>query len=361
MPHGPRIGTLAAVGLLAALATSTVARAQPAAARDGVHALGRLLPETGLIAVGSRPGQRIDEIKVAIGDDVKAGQTLAVLEGLAQARAQLDLAAAQKDAADFQRQAKIDQFALERERFERTQGPRAEAAKTVADALRKLLDRATPLYKVGDLAANVAPGTVDKAKLEDEGKYVELLAKTVQAELDVKLLDVEKALTAKKNALEDAQVARDDPEKKTTGNPEFLIPDHQVVLAKAAAEAALVRAPRDGKVLDVLARAGEVGTGQLLLLGDVSKMVAETEVFQSDALRVKIGDAATVKILDRSVAGKVTRVGTVVGRNQAANPDPRALRDVRVVKVLVTLDDPEPAARLVNMEVNVVITPSGGG
>ncbi len=46
---------------------------------------------------------------------------------------------------------------------------------TDADALRKLLDRATPLYKVGDAAASLAPGTVDKARLEDEGKYVELL------------------------------------------------------------------------------------------------------------------------------------------------------------------------------------------
>ncbi len=355
MPHGLRIG------MLVALALPPAASAQSAAPRDGVHALGRLLPATGLITVGSRPGQRIDEIDVDVGDDVKAGDVLAVLEGRGQAEAQLRLALTQQRVAKFQRQAKIDQFALERERFEKTHAPRAEAAKTVADALRKLLDRATPLYKIGDAAANVAPGTVDKAKLEDEGKYVELLAKTVQAELDVKLLEAEKALTEKKNALEDAQVALADAEKKTFGNPEFDVPDDQYALAQAAVEAVVVRAPRDGKILDVTAHAGEVGTGQLMLMGDVSKMVAEAEVFQSDALRVKVGDAATVKILDQAVAGKVTRVGTVVGRNQVANPDPRALKDVRVVKIQVTLDDSEPAARLVNMEAEVVITPSGGG
>jgi HlyD family secretion protein len=347
---------LVAAGLLAATTLDDAARAQsapPPAARDGVHALGRLEPETGLIAVGSRPGQRIDEIKVAIGDDVQAGQVLAILEGRAQAEAQLALAELRKRQAEFQRQAKIDGFALEREQFKQTSEPKTQAAATVADALRKLLDRATPLYKVGEAAATVAPGTLDKARLEDEGKYVELLAKTTQAELEKKLLDVEKDLNAKRAALEDAQVALD--------NPEFLMADAQVALAKANLEQTQVTAPRAGKILDVLAHAGEVGSGQLLLMGDVSKMVAVAEVFQSDVVRVRVGDAATVKILDESISGKVTRVGSVVGRNQAMNMDPRALKDVRVVKVWVALDGAMPAARLVDMEAEVVITPGGGG
>lgn len=354
---------LAAVGLLATLSPQPAARAQSAASapRGGVHALGRLEPETGLIAIGSRPGQRIDEIKVAVGDDVRAGQVLAVLEGRRQAEAQLALAALQKRQMEFQRKAKLDQFALERERFKLTSEPRIEAATKVADALRKLLDKATPLYTVGNAAAAIAPGTVDKAKIEDEGKYVELLAKTLQAETDRKLLEVEKALNEKKDALEDAQIALDDPEKKTTGNPEFLLPDAQIALANAGLEQTQVTAPRAGKILDLLAREGEVGTGQLLLMGDVSKMVIVAEVFQTDVLRLKVGDAATVNILDQPATGKVMRIGSVVGRNQTANMDPRALKDVRVVKVWVALDDPKLAARLINMEAEVVITPGEGG
>ncbi|WP_337174852.1 HlyD family efflux transporter periplasmic adaptor subunit [Paludisphaera sp.] len=343
MPQDPRKWTpaaIVAVGLLAAITPRGEARAQtaapaPAAASASIHALGRLEPETGLITIGARPGQRIDEIRVAIGDDVEAGQVLAILEGRAQAEAQLALAELQKRQMEFQRQAK------------------AEAAATVADALRKLLDRATPLYKVGDAAASLAPGTVDKARLEDEGKYVELLAKTAEAELNRKLLDAGSGPDANEAAPEGS-------EKGTTGNPEFLLPDAQIALAKAGLEQTEVKAPRAGKVLDVMAHAGEVGSGQLLLLGDVSRMVAVAEVFQSDVPRVRVGDAATVRILDRSVPGKVTRIGSVVGRNQAASMDPRALKDVRVVKVWVALDDPEFAARLVNMEAEVVIAPSGG-
>jgi len=56
----------------------------------------------------------------------------------------------------------------------------------------------------------------------------------------------------------------------------------------------------------------------------------------------------------------VTRIGSVVGKNQLTNIDPRALQDRRVLKVTIALDQPEPARRFVNMEVDVTIKPSGG-
>ena len=73
-----------------------------------------------------------------------------------------------------------------------------------------------------------------------------------------------------------------------------------------------------------------------------------------------MGDPAEVRVLEQAVTGKVTRIGTMVAKNQLANLDPRALQDRRVVKVTIRLDDPALAARLVNMEVEVVITPGGG-
>ena len=64
------------------------------------------------------------------------------------------------------------------------------------------------------------------------------------------------------------------------------------------------------------AHGGEVSSGPLLTLGDLSAMDAVAEVDQADADRVKEGDAATVTILGTTVPGKVTRVGRLVGRNQ---------------------------------------------
>jgi HlyD family secretion protein len=324
------------------------AQTAPAATAGSIHALGRIEPATGLITVGSRPGQRIDEIRVAVGDEVAAGQVLAILEGRKQAEAQLALAELQQRQVEFKRKSRRDEIELERKQFKETHPPKVEAATKVAQQLRTLLDKATPLYNVGSIV-----GAVDPAKLEQGGRYVELFAKTTQAELDRSLLEVEAQLNAEKRKLEDAQLADD--------NPDFQLAAAQVELARAALEQTQVVASRAGRILDVIGHAGEVGSGQLLVMGDVSAIVAVAEVFQADVLRVKEGDAATVAIGGETIAGKVTKVGSLVGRNQAASIDPRALKDVRVVKVWVALDDAGKAARLINMEAEVAITPGGGG
>ncbi len=61
-----------------------------------VHALARLEPKGGLIVVGVRPGTRVNQVLVAQGDLVKAGQALGVIEGHEAARFQLALAEARK-------------------------------------------------------------------------------------------------------------------------------------------------------------------------------------------------------------------------------------------------------------------------
>src|SRR5262245_22791898 len=64
-----------------------------------VYALARLEPAGGLIVVGARPGIRVERVLVAVGDLVKAGQPLAILEGREEAARRLALAEAQKVAA----------------------------------------------------------------------------------------------------------------------------------------------------------------------------------------------------------------------------------------------------------------------
>ena len=92
-------------------------------------------------------------------------------------------------------------------------------------------------------------------------------------------------------------------------------------------------------------------------MGDLSAMVAIAEVFQTDISRLRTGDPAAVQVLDQSVTGKVTSIGSIVGRHQLTNLDPRALQDRRVVKVTIALDNPALTARFVNMEVEAAIKP----
>jgi HlyD family secretion protein len=175
----------------------------------------------------------------------------------------------------------------------------------------------------------------------------------VRAEDQLKELEVGLELLQRRRALEDKQAA--------DASPEWAVLDRQVDLARADLEQSEVRAPADGRVLRVDARAGEVSVGLLFSLGDVRSMSARAEVFQSDALDVAVGDPAEVSLLGRTVAGEVTRVGTVVGRNAITSLDPTALADRRVVEVVVRLADAEPAARLVNMQVEVAIRRRAGG
>lgn len=311
-----------------------------------VHALATIEPASGLITVGSRPGARILQILVEPGDDVTAGQQLAILEGHDRAKAQLALAELQKARADHERAAKKDQFALERESADKLREARLATANQAAEILKKKFDESTTLYNT--LGATLT----GRDKIEADSKYLELQLQTIKAELDQKLLQIEGELVPKQRELEDRQLE--------DSNPEFQLADRQIDAAKAAMAETVVTAPRAGRVLEVLARAGEVGSGQLLQMGDVSAMSAVAEVFQSDALRVRVGDPASVVLPGGTVNGKVTRVGTVVGRNQAASLDPRALRDLRVVRVTIALDEPEPAARLINLEAQATITPGGG-
>ena len=88
-------------------------------------------------------------------------------------------------------------------------------------------------------------------------------------------------------------------------------------------------------MLDLLVHPGEVSSGPLLSLGDVSAMVAKAEVYQSDVPRLAVGDPAGVAVQGRTVAGKVTRIGQVVGGNELKSLDPRALLDLRTTHLLI--------------------------
>lgn len=317
------------------------------ASRSEVHALGRVEPASGLIVVGSRPGARILEIKVGPGDSVKEGELLAVLEGREQAKAQLALAEAKKAQVEHQRAMSKEKLAIERAQIDAANAARLATATQIADILKKKFDDSSVLYKT-------LGGTLTgRDKLDADSKYLELQVQSLKAALDKSLLDIEQSGLAKQRELEDKQLA--------PSNPEYQLVDRQIELAKAGLAQTEVTAPRSGTILEVLSHAGEVGSGPLLRMGDLSAMVVVAEVYQTDVRGLKIGDGATVNILDRPIRGKVTRIGSIVGRNQMMNIDPRSLQDLRVVDVTIALDEAEPASHLVNLEAEVAITPGGGG
>lgn len=347
---------LAAAGVLAAARAEGQRQGQgpgAAGARSEVRALARLEPEAGAVVVGARPGAKVVQVLAVEGRDVKEGDLLALLEGHDQRRQQFALAESQKAAALFKRQLRRDELALERETFDRLKQTRLD---TLRGLVRTLKDQAgaagaddakpegeEPKKAAAPLGGGMVPPEVREAA------RAQMRSELAKAEVQLKELEVSLELLARKRALEDRPLADD--------APELAVLDHQVALARADLAATEVRAPAAGRILAVLAHAGEVSSGPLLTMGDLSVMVARAEVFQTDAPAVSVGDPAEVAILGRAVAGEVTRVGTLVGRNTIQSLDPTALADRRVVEVVVRLADPALASRLVNMQAEVAIRP----
>ena len=332
--------------LVSSPAAQAQADSKAKASRSEVHALGRVEPATGLIVVGSRPGRGFLKSKSALGTRSRKGNYSRFLKGAIKPRPNLhsprprrrrSKTNAQRARRSWRSNAQIDA----------AHTARLATATQIAEILKKKFDESTLLYKT-------LGGTLSgRDKLDADSKYIELQVQSLKAALDKSLLEVEQSGLAKQRALEDKQLE--------PSNPEFQLVDRQIELAKAGLAQTEVIAPRDGTILDVMAHAGEVGSGPLLRMGDLSAMVVVAEVYQTDVPRLTVGDDATVNILDRPINGKVTRIGSIVGRNQMMNIDPRSLQDLRVVDVTIALDEAEPASHLVNLEAEVAITPGGGG
>jgi HlyD family secretion protein len=311
-----------------------------------VHALARLEPASGLIVAGARPGARIERIQVGQGDNVTPGQVLAILEGHDQAQGQLALVEAQKTRAIHQRSVQKQKLALEREQFDKLQKAKLDAATRVAFITNQRFDESTKLYKT------LGAGLQGRDRLEADMRYFESEVQNIKAKLDKESLEIAQDSVPRQRKLEDDELG--------DKSPDLDVLDRQIDLARVSLAQTEARAPIGGRIIELMAHAGEVSSGPLLAMGELSAMVATAEVYQSDVPRLRPGDPASVQILDQAVTGKVARIGSVVGKNQLTNLDPRALQDRRVVKVTISLDDPTLAARFVNMEVEVAIKPGAG-
>lgn len=133
-------------------------------------------------------------------------------------------------------------------------------------------------------------------------------------------------------------------------------------LARVNAELqrSFIRAPIDGRVIDIVVRPGElIGELGILELAQVSHMNAIAEVYETDIRRVKTGQRATVHsaALENDLDGTVRFIRQKVQKQDEIGTDPAARKDARIVEVIIELDDSEPAAGLTNLQVDVMIHP----
>lgn len=293
----PRATLWKVLGLLTVLVLCGAADTPPS---TDVGGTGHIEPRGGVVALSGAPGATIRAIKVKVGQTVKRGDLLMLLDDT---QPQLDLKAAVAGLESAKRDAAL---ALASEAVALRQAiEHYRQAKTLADGYRSLGPEATSLSQRLTYDTNAADAR------------------------DALGIERRKEAQAHVSAAASVQTAQ-----------------NHLITAQNALSHYQIAAPSDGVVLQITQHEGESSSGgPLVLIGDISQMYVTCQVFQGDLLKVHSGMRATIT----SNAMNKTLTGTVVQVSRLITPATQT-GDVRI-----KLDDTDLASRLVGMEVEVKI------
>lgn len=373
------IGGAIAVGLLSVGAVRLIS-SQEQSNRDSsestvslpqrveVAALGRLEPQGEVVRVGGPGGDRISRLMVAEGDTVQAGQVLAYLESYEERLAERDYAATQLAEAERRLQAettygqaKIQEAQTRLQQVDRPRSFEMEAQQATVrqfeaelDLANEDLQRSQSLYGEGAIARQ----ELDRQITEVRQKQEQL--NNAQATL-VRLETTRD--TDMQNAQAQVQMAQADlPLAQVQAAVESA--RQNLNLAQARLERTVIRAPNAGRVLRILAQAGEaIGNDGILDLGDTSQMFVVAEVYETDVGLVKVGQPAVITsrngAFETPLSGQVSEIGWQIFKNDVLDDDPAANADARVVEVKIRLDQSDSVEALTNLQVDVRIDVEG--
>ncbi len=315
VPRFAQAGRVSVLSLLCLfLSWGGPVHAQESPSAQPVSALGRLEPENGIttLAAPSTPeailGGIMTELHVKRGDRVSKGQLLAttdtapVMEAIvSEAKAKLQLAIREVEAARSN----------------------AEEACVRADVAQREAER--------------------RAQLHAQGVAGEEEADSARGEAEARMASCKAAQTAVHASEAGTSVAR-----------------AHVKRVEEELKRSYIYSPIDGMVLDVKAKPGEfISIEGAMDLGNVNRMYAIAEVYETDIGRVQIGQRATVgsAALDDDLSGTVEFIRLMVAKQDQIGTDPAARKDARIIEVEILLDDPGSVAGMSNLQVDVVIHP----
>lgn len=297
-----------------------------------VVALGRLVPEGKVITVSPPFGAgdaRIEDIKVAIGSRVERGETLALLDNIPSLESALASAEAN--------------VALQRSSLEQTRSTVGASLDEATAALDRVkAGEGLALRELARLKSLKEKSAVSQSELDQaEATYSQAQKDVTKAEATV--------------ARFDSKVSKNQPDVVVAARKlDSAIAD----LNRARRDLArgIVTAPVTGTILDIHARPGEKpGAKGILDIGNVQRMTAELEVYQSEIGLIAIGQHVELSAdaLTTPLSGFVNEIGYAVERQTTIRDDPAANTDARIVKVTARLgdDSSKRAARLTNLEV----------
>ena len=300
---------------------SAYAQSTPAPTQQwAAAATGRVEPKDGEVRIASQVPGRIVEVLAKTNDRVKTGDLLTRLDDqeiyvkIAAARAEVGVRERERE------EEKATGPALERRQAE---DKLAEAERDLF-ARREAFDAALRAQKSNSGSAEIA--NVERAKVNDA------IGKVAAA----------RQALATQNARGDMPLTQRLESSLATARAELSS-------AEIGLERTRVRAPADGTVLNMIAKAGETATpspeNTLLVFGDLTSLRLRAEVEERDAAKVRVGQKVVVKadaFPDRAFEGTVTSISQSLGQPRIATRGPRRPNDVEVVEVMVALEGNPP-------------------
>lgn len=284
---------------------------------------GRIEGASEVVNVGAGESGLLQEVRVREGQQVAAGEVLAVLD-CGNLEAELQSARATVVAAE---QARLRLVRGSRDEERRRALDEQVREQAVLEQARSQHGRMFRLFESGDISRE----TVEKTKR------------------DLAVAEASASAAANRVALVNAtalpeELARADAEIKAAAERVNVIGDR---LKKCA-----VRAPIGGTVLRVHVEAGEAVSTlfpqPIVSLADSSRLRVRAEVDERDLSRIHTGQRVSVSapaFAGREFGGSVARIAAQMGRQQVRTGDPAEKSDRDVLEVLIDLDEVD--ARLV--------------
>jgi HlyD family secretion protein len=348
-----------------------------AVSSNSVVSLGKLIPEGDIIkiSVANAEDSRVNTILVKEGDLVKANQVIATLQG--RDRAEQQLKEAQANVAVKQAQLK---------KIKQGEAKEGEIAAQRA-AIAELEARLTTETQLKKAAIAEAEATVRKAQL----KYERFVASSAaeqgaisRTELEASQEEFDRStalLTQTRADLENttstlaAQITREKanlarllevrPVDVKIAKAELEQAIVQVEQRKAELDDTLVRVPIAGQILKINTRVGErvnIEEG-IAELGKTNQMYAIAEVYETDIVKVRLGQNAIITSeyggFSGEIRGKVAQIGLQIATTTLNQDENNPTNDVNAriveVKIRIAPKDSPKIATLTGMQVRVKI------
>ncbi|NJM73682.1 MAG: ABC exporter membrane fusion protein [Scytonema sp. RU_4_4] len=371
-----------------------------------VTALGRLEPEAEVIKLSAPlalDGDRLAQLLVKEGEQVKVGQVVAILDSKyklqdALRQAQEQVKVAQAKLAQVKAGAKSGEIVAQKATIERLQaqlqGDRVVQEETIARLQAQWEgDRIAQEATIRRIQAELNNAQAEYRRYEQlykEGAESRSLfdSKRLSFETAQQQLNEAKAVLNRINATASKQVreakvalqrinatgVKQISEADATLNKIAEVRPVDVEAAQAEVdnavasvkrtqtdlEQAYIRAPTAGRILKIHTRVGEkMSDSGIVDLAQTNQMVAVAEVYQSDIGKVKTGQKAVVtgQALNTELRGVVSLIGLQVDRQNVFSNQPGENLDKRVVEVKIRLtpEDSKRVAGLTNLQVQTEI------